>query len=62
MEENKISELRVVWCSFMDDTNNEVRGYFRLVEQAPNYVKLLSGKNLLTIPYQRLLKLKESLE
>lgn len=61
MEENKVLDLRTVWASFMDDNGQQVDGFFKLVEQAQNYVKLLSGKNILTIPYHKINKIKETL-
>jgi hypothetical protein len=59
-EEDKTEDLRVVWVSFLDDNQQQVNGFFKLVEQAQNYIKILSGKNTITVPYHRLLKLKET--
>ncbi len=59
MTDNKVLDLRTVWASFMDDNNKQVQGFFKLLEQTVNYVKLISGKNIITIPYHRLLKMKE---
>lgn len=63
--ENKTYDLRklkVIWASFKDDTGEEVKGFFKLLEETTNYVKLISGKNILTIPYHRLIKMKELIE
>jgi len=57
-----LSKLKVIWASFLDDTGQEIRGFFRLIEQTTNYVKLVSGKNILTIPFHRIIKLKEGIE
>lgn len=54
-----VSVLNAVWVSFLDDDEHKVQGFFKLFEQTTNYVKLISGKNVLTIPYHRLYKLKE---
>ena len=63
--ENKtydLRDLKVVWVSFIDDNEEKVQGFFKLLEQTTNYLKLISGKNIITIPYHRLNKLKEVIE
>ena len=57
--ENKVSENKEVWISYVDDTLQEVKGFFILIEQNSNYVKIKSGSNILTIPYHRVNKIKE---
>ena len=56
---NKVSGNKEVWISYIDDTGQEVKGFFTLVEQTANYVKIKSGLNILTIPYHRVNKIKE---
>lgn len=56
------SDNRIVFCVYKNDDDQQVQGYFKLVEQTANYIKILSGKNLLLIPFHRLIKMKESLE
>ena len=50
---------REIWISYINDTGEEVKGFFILVEQTQNYVKIKSGSNILTIPYQKINKVKE---
>jgi len=56
--ENKVLGNEV-WISYIDDNGLEVKGFFILVEQSANYVKIKSGSNILTIPYHRINKIKE---
>jgi len=51
-----------VWMSYVDDTGVVVSGFFILLEQATNYVKIKSGSNILIIPYHRINKIKEKQE
>lgn len=47
-----------VWICFINDDGQEVKGFFTLLEQTENYVKVLSGKNILILPYHRINKIK----
>lgn len=57
--EDKVSENKEVWISYIDDNGLEVKGFFRLIEQNLNFIKIKSGSNILTIPYHRVNKIKE---
>ena len=57
--ENKVSENKEIWISYIDDNGLEVKGFFKLVEQNQNFIKIKSGSNILTIPYHRVNKIKE---
>lgn len=46
------------YVSFIDDDNTKTSGYFEILEQNMNYLKMKSGKNIIIIPYQRVLKIK----
>lgn len=59
MEGDKISGIKDIWISYIDDSGLEVKGFFILIEQNSNYVKIKSGSNILTIPYHRINKIKE---
>lgn len=52
-------ENRKIWISF-EDGEKIVNGFFTLIEQTPNYVKIKSGTNILTIPYHKINKMKEN--
>lgn len=59
---NKVSENKEVWISYIDDNGILVNGFFILVEQSINYIKIISGKNILTIPYHKINKMKEKIK
>ena len=59
MEEVKVLGNKEVWISYQDDSGQEVKGFFILMEQNSNYVKIKSGSNVLTIPYHKINKIKE---
>ncbi len=56
---DKVSGNQEIWISYIDDNGLLVNGFFILIEQTLNYVKILSGKNILTIPYHKINKIKE---
>ena len=58
---DKVSEIKEIWISYIDDLGQEVKGFFKLVEQSENYIKIKSGQNILTIPYHKINKIKERL-
>jgi hypothetical protein len=57
--EDKVSVNKEVWISYIDDSGFEVKGFFMLVEQTLNFIKIKSGSNILTIPYHKVNKIKE---
>ena len=57
--ENKVSVSKEIWISYIDDSGSEVKGFFVLVEQTLNFIKIKSGSNVLTIPYHKVNKIKE---
>ena len=50
-----------IWISFINDTGEEIKGFFKLIEQTQNYVKIQSGSNILIIPFHKINKIKERL-
>ena len=50
--------MKKVYIDYNDEGKN-VKGYFDLIEQTANYVKIKSNENVLTIPYHKINKLKE---
>ena len=48
-----------VWISFLDENNIKREGWFILLEQGESFVKIETGQNIFTIPYARILKIKE---
>ena len=57
--ENKISGYKDVWICYKDDSEAVVSGFVELIEQNTQYLKFRNNKNIITIPYNRLIKLKE---
>ena len=51
------------YISYKDDETNEIiKGIFEVIEETPNYIKIKTKSNILTIPYLRILKIKEKLK
>lgn len=59
--EDKVSGNKEVWISYTDDNGLEVKGFFIILEQSQNFIKIKSGSNILTIPYHRINKIKEKI-
>jgi len=49
--------MKKVWISFEDD-GHKTEGFFELIEQTANYVKIKSGNNILIIPFHKVNKIK----
>lgn len=47
------------FISYLNDDNQTREGFVEIIEQATNYLKFKTGNNIITISYNRLLKLKE---
>jgi uncharacterized protein (UPF0248 family) len=58
--ENKTSENKTIFISYKDDCDQLVTGYFYLIELNQSFVKVKTGQNYITIPFHRVLKIKES--
>ncbi len=48
------------FISYKDDNNEVVRGYFEIIQETTNFLKFNSGRNRITIPWNRILKFKEN--
>ncbi len=59
---NKKMAEQKKFISYKDDDDNIVKGYFEIVEKNENYLKFKSGKNQITIPWNRVIKFKEELK
>lgn len=62
MEKNEVSGNKEIWISYKDDTERVVSGFVILIEQTDTFVKIKTNRNILTIPYHRILKIKERVE
>ena len=52
--------IRRVFISFLNDDDSKQETYCELIEESQNYVKIKIGMNVLTLPYNRILKIKET--
>lgn len=51
-----------IFVSYKDDNNQIVKGYFSLIKETDNYIRIQSGKNEITIPYHRIIKVKKEVK
>ena len=50
---------REIWICYLNDDDREINGFFYCVNETSNYIQIKSGSNLITIPFHRILKIKE---
>lgn len=50
--------MEKIWISY-NDNGKRIEGYFYLVEQKEAYVKIMSNKNVITIPFHKINKIKQ---
>ena len=51
------------YISYMDDDNKTViKGFFEVIEETDSYVKFKTGSNIIKIPFNRVLKIKQQLK
>jgi hypothetical protein len=50
---------RRVFISFLNDDDSKQDTYCELIEETVNFVKIKIGLNVITLPYTRVLKIKE---
>ncbi len=50
------------YICYLDDNDEKISGYFEIVEQKDNYVKIKSGTNFITLPRDRVIKVKEKVK
>lgn len=55
-----MSDEKRTFVCYLDDNDKKVSGYFQLMDKSKQYIKILSGKNTLTLPWNRILKVKEN--
>ena len=48
-----------VFVSYKDDNEDDVNGYFELIEETKEYIKIKSENNIITLPYHRIKKIKQ---
>lgn len=50
------------FLSYKDDSDEKIEGYFKILEETSNYIKFKSGSNEITLPWNRILKIKTKLK
>lgn len=50
---------RRIFISYLNDDDGKVDTYCELLEQTISYVQIKMGQNIITLPYSRILKMKE---
>ena len=61
----KNEEIRIVkkiYLCYKDDDEEKVKGYFDLIKETDNFIKIKTGKNVITLPYSRIIKIKENVQ
>ena len=48
------------FIAYLDDDNQKREGYVEILEFNDTFVKFITNKNTLTIPFSRVLKIKEA--
>jgi len=44
---------------YKDDNDDEIKGYFEIIEKTSGYISFLTSNNKVTIPWNRIIKVKE---
>lgn len=44
---------------YIDDNEETIRGYFEITERTSGYITFLTANNKITIPWNRVVKIKE---
>lgn len=52
----------LVQLSFIDDDGKQKDGVFEKIEETLNFIKIKTKKNIITIPFHRIIKIKEKLK
>ena len=62
MKEDKVSDIREgeeIFLSYLEDNNQVVSGYFKLIHMSDTLLEIKSNSNLIIIPLSRLIKIKQ---
>jgi len=54
-----MEKRRRVFISFLNDDDIKQNTYCELIEEAEQFIKIQIGLNVITLPYSRVLKIKE---
>jgi len=63
--EDRVSGLQIgkeVFCSYRNDDEQVISGYFILISLSETLLELKSNQNLIVIPVSRLIKIKQRFE
>ncbi len=63
LKEDKLEENKDIrFIAFLDEDNNKIEGYFEVLVDNGILIRFKTASNVITIPYSRLLKMKERKE
>ncbi len=51
--------VKRIFIAYLNDDDLKVQTNAELLEQEANYVKIMVGASIITLPYHRILKMKE---
>jgi len=54
--------MEKAFISYLNDNDEKIEGYFEIVNSNGFILKFKSGENIITIPYSRILKIKEKIK
>jgi hypothetical protein len=54
-------EKRNTFIVYLDDNDSKIEAYVDVLEQTDSYIKFENARNVITLPYNRVLKIKEKL-
>lgn len=59
---NKKMGDRKKFVSYKNDDDQVVSGYFLVIEESNSFIKIKTHNNIVTLPYHRIIKIKEDLK
>jgi len=54
--------MEKAFISYLNDDDQKIEGYFEIVSSNGFILKFKSGENIITLPYSRILKIKEKIK
>lgn len=58
----KMGKERKIFLAYLDERDNLRMGNFELIKETESYIKVRSDRNIITIPFHRIKKMKEHIE
>ena len=58
----KMEDNKIIFIAYLDEEDNKIEGYFKLLLDNGIIIKFETKNNVITIPYNRVLKIKEKID